>query len=82
MGIAHGGMCAVAHSRTLQLPPRVRVCAQVNSDILARIRAAFDKADKDGTGQLEQPEFVSAFVGACQAWPPQASTLLQPRACM
>ncbi|GLI65559.1 hypothetical protein VaNZ11_009122 [Volvox africanus] len=38
----------------------------INQDILRRVKAKFDSADIDGTGQLHPQEFIKAFLGILQ----------------
>ncbi|PNW80352.1 hypothetical protein CHLRE_07g313850v5 [Chlamydomonas reinhardtii] len=38
----------------------------VNQDILRRVKAKFDSADLDGSGQLQPQEFINAFLGILQ----------------
>ncbi|KAG2450287.1 hypothetical protein HYH02_004795 [Chlamydomonas schloesseri] len=38
----------------------------VNQDILRRVKAKFDSADMDGSGQLQPQEFINAFLGILQ----------------
>ncbi|GFR47120.1 hypothetical protein Agub_g8807 [Astrephomene gubernaculifera] len=38
----------------------------INQDILRRVKAKFDSADMDGTGQLHPQEFIKAFLGILQ----------------
>ncbi len=36
----------------------------INLDLLSSMKAVFDRADADGSGELDSDEFVKAFKGA------------------